>query len=117
MNIFSDLKKPSVAIIENWVLTLQLFLLRPKVGSGLPLWLPKGTIIRESLIEFLRDEQRKRGYQALIAPHIANLDLYKTSGPLSVLQRLAITADQIGKQRSIFIEADQLFPPPSNLFI
>jgi len=59
---------------------LELFLLTPKVGSGLPLWLPKGTIIRESLIEFLRDEQRKRGYQSVVTPHIANLELYKTSG-------------------------------------
>jgi len=37
---------------------LELFLLTPAVGSGLPLWMPKGTVIRESLIEFLRDEQR-----------------------------------------------------------
>ncbi len=59
---------------------LELFLLTPKVGGGLPLWLPKGTIIRESLIEFLRDEQRKGGYQFVVTPHIANLELYKTSG-------------------------------------
>jgi threonyl-tRNA synthetase len=59
---------------------MELFLLTPKVGSGLPLWLPKGTILRESLVEFLRDEQKKRGYQTVITPHIANLDLYKTSG-------------------------------------
>ena len=59
---------------------LELFLLTPKVGSGLPLWLPKGTIIRETLVEFLRNEQRKRGYQAVLTPHIANLELYKTSG-------------------------------------
>jgi threonyl-tRNA synthetase len=59
---------------------LEIFLLTPKVGSGLPLWLPKGTIIREELEKFLREEQRKRGYQPVITPHIANLDLYKTSG-------------------------------------
>jgi len=45
---------------------MELFLLTPKVGSGLPLWLPKGTILRESLVEFLRDEQKKRGYQTVI---------------------------------------------------
>jgi len=39
---------------------LELFLLTPKVGGGLPLWLPKGTIIRETLEGFLREEQRKR---------------------------------------------------------
>ncbi len=59
---------------------LELFLLTPKVGSGLPLWLPKGTIIRETLENFLRDEQRKRGYLPVVTPHIGNLDLYKTSG-------------------------------------
>ncbi len=59
---------------------LELFHLSPTVGSGLPLWLPKGTVIRESLIEFLRDEQRKRGYVSVVTPHIGNLELYKTSG-------------------------------------
>jgi threonyl-tRNA synthetase len=59
---------------------LELFLITPKVGSGLPIWLPKGTIIRETLEEFMRQELRKRGYQSVITPHIANLELYKTSG-------------------------------------
>ncbi len=59
---------------------LELFLISPKVGSGLPIWLPKGTIIRENLENFLRKEQRKRGYQSVITPHIGNLELYKTSG-------------------------------------
>jgi threonyl-tRNA synthetase len=59
---------------------MELFLLTPKVGSGLPLWLPKGTIVRETLEKFLREEQRKRGYLPVVTPHIANLELYKTSG-------------------------------------
>ncbi|MGA7162254.1 MAG: threonine--tRNA ligase [Bacteroidota bacterium] len=59
---------------------MELFLLTPKVGSGLPLWLPKGTIVRETLERFLREEQRKRGYLPVVTPHIANLELYKTSG-------------------------------------
>jgi len=59
---------------------MELFLLTPKVGSGLPLWMPKGTIVRESLERFLREEQRKRGYLPVVTPHIANLELYKTSG-------------------------------------
>jgi threonyl-tRNA synthetase len=58
----------------------ELFLLTPKVGSGLPLWLPKGTVLREALEGFLREEQRKRGYLPVITPHIGNLELYKTSG-------------------------------------
>ena len=59
---------------------LELFLLTPKVGSGLVLWLPNGTIIRETLENFLRDEQRKRGYLPVMTPHIGNIELYKTSG-------------------------------------
>ncbi len=59
---------------------LELFLLTPKIGPGLPVWLPKGTIIRETLTDFLREEQRKRGYQGVVTPHIGNLELYKTSG-------------------------------------
>lgn len=59
---------------------LELFLLTPKVGGGLPIWLPKGTIVRETLENFLRDEQRKRGYLPVVTPHIGNLNLYRTSG-------------------------------------
>ncbi|MGA3243399.1 MAG: threonine--tRNA ligase [Bacteroidota bacterium] len=59
---------------------LELFLLTPKVGGGLPLWLPKGTVIREELEGFMRIEQRKRGYLPVVTPHIGNINLYKTSG-------------------------------------
>ena len=59
---------------------LGLFHLTPKVGAGLPLWLPKGTIVRETLTDFLKEEQLKRGYQGVITPHIGSLELYKTSG-------------------------------------
>jgi threonyl-tRNA synthetase len=59
---------------------LEIFLLTPKVGGGLPLWLPKGTIIREALENFLREEQKRRGYSPVVTPHIGNIDLYKTSG-------------------------------------
>lgn len=59
---------------------LGLYLMDSMVGSGLPLWLPNGTTIRRALEAFLRDEQFKRGYKEVITPHIANLELYKTSG-------------------------------------
>ncbi len=59
---------------------LELFFFTPKVGSGLPLWLPNGTIIRETLENFLREEQRKRGYLPVMTPHIGDIQLYKTSG-------------------------------------
>jgi threonyl-tRNA synthetase len=50
------------------------------VGSGLPMWLPNGTIIRRTLEQFLRQLQIERGYKEVITPHIANIELYKKSG-------------------------------------
>jgi threonyl-tRNA synthetase len=59
---------------------LELYMITPMVGGGLPVWLPNGTILRRRLEAFLRDEQVKRGYHEVITPHIGNLELYKTSG-------------------------------------
>jgi threonyl-tRNA synthetase len=59
---------------------LELFLISNNVGSGLPIWLPKGAILRETLENYLRAEQKKRGYEPVITPHIGNINLYKTSG-------------------------------------
>jgi threonyl-tRNA synthetase len=59
---------------------LELFMLTPEVGSGLPVWLPKGAIIRNELETFLKEEQRKRGYLPVYTPHIGNIELYKRSG-------------------------------------
>ncbi len=59
---------------------LKLFTFSPLVGAGLPLWLPKGAVLRETLINFMRSEQLKRGYQPVVTPHIARLELYRTSG-------------------------------------
>ncbi|MCW6035210.1 threonine--tRNA ligase [Spirulina subsalsa FACHB-351] len=59
---------------------LGLFIFADPVGPGLPLWTPKGTIIRSLLENFLREEQVKRGYQQVVTPHIAKVDLFKTSG-------------------------------------
>jgi threonyl-tRNA synthetase len=59
---------------------LGLFHISQLVGSGLPLWLPNGAILRETLENFLRKAQLDRGYLPVITPHIGNLNLYKTSG-------------------------------------
>lgn len=59
---------------------LKIYLMDPMVGPGLPLWLPSGTVLRRTLEAFLREEQLERGYKEVITPHIANLELYKTSG-------------------------------------
>jgi threonyl-tRNA synthetase len=59
---------------------LELFTFSPKVGMGLPLWLPKGSDVRQNLITFLTKELRKRGYKIVTTPHIGNVNLYKISG-------------------------------------
>ena len=59
---------------------LDLFTFSQKVGQGLPLWLPKGAALRERLENFLKEAQRKAGYEQVISPHIGNKELYMTSG-------------------------------------
>ncbi len=59
---------------------MELFHLSPEVGLGLPLWLPKGAILREQLELFLKKVQKKFGYEQVITPHIGDVNLYKTSG-------------------------------------
>ena len=58
---------------------LGLFTFSPLVGKGLPLWKPKGAVLRDTLERFLRAEQIRTGYQPVVTPHIAKLDLYLTS--------------------------------------
>ena len=59
---------------------LELFTFSTKVGQGLPLWLPKGTALRERLENFLKKAQKKAGYEMVITPHIGQKELYVTSG-------------------------------------
>ncbi|MFD2999242.1 threonine--tRNA ligase [Pontibacter toksunensis] len=59
---------------------LELFAFSEKVGMGLPLWLPKGTLLRERLEQFMRKAQMRAGYQPVVTPHIGSKELYITSG-------------------------------------
>jgi threonyl-tRNA synthetase len=59
---------------------LELFAFSDKVGAGLPLWLPKGTILRERLEQFMRRAQIRAGYDPVVTPHIGSKQLYVTSG-------------------------------------
>ncbi|MBQ5452467.1 MAG: threonine--tRNA ligase, partial [Bacteroidales bacterium] len=59
---------------------MELFAFSPKVGQGLPLWLPKGTVLRETLTRFLAKIQKRYGYLQVITPHIGQKELYVTSG-------------------------------------
>lgn len=59
---------------------LEIFAFSEKVGKGLPLWLPKGAMLRERLENFLKKAQLKAGYLPVITPHIGSKQLYVTSG-------------------------------------
>ena len=59
---------------------LELYTFSQTVGQGLPLWLPKGALIREKLENFLKKVQVEAGYDPVISPHIGNVNLYKKSG-------------------------------------
>ncbi len=59
---------------------LELFTFSEKVGSGLPMWLPKGALLRERLQRFLQQKQMEIGYVPVVTPHIGSKQLYVTSG-------------------------------------
>jgi threonyl-tRNA synthetase len=59
---------------------LELFAFSENVGMGLPLWLPKGAMLREKLVDFMKAAQTKAGYLPVVTPHIGNKKLYITSG-------------------------------------
>ncbi|NDG32435.1 threonine--tRNA ligase, partial [bacterium] len=59
---------------------LDLFVFSDLVGPGLPLFTPRGTVIRDQIGDFSQELQRAAGYQKVAIPHIAKVDLYKTSG-------------------------------------
>ncbi len=92
---------------------LRLFTFSQKVGPGLPMWLPKGAVLRETLSDFLKEEQIKRGYQPVITPHIGRLELYQTSGHYPyykesqfppMLERDAENAEENGEEEGYLLK-------------
>jgi len=59
---------------------LELFTFSEKVGMGLPLWLPKGAMLRERLVQFMQKAQTKAGYLPVVTPHVGQKELYVCSG-------------------------------------
>lgn len=59
---------------------LGLFMFSPRVGTGLALWLPKGAMLRDVMVDFLKSEQIKRGYKPVVTPLLASKRLYEKSG-------------------------------------
>ena len=70
---------------------LRLFHIDEQVGQGLILWTPRGSVIRQELMNFIGDELRKQGYQQVFTPHIGKLDLYRTSGHFPYYQESQYT--------------------------
>src|ERR1035437_1515725 len=77
LNILEEAKKRDHRKLGK---ELELFMFSEKVGAGLPMWLPKGTMLRERLENFLKKAQIKSGYMPVVTPHIGNKQLYVTSG-------------------------------------
>ncbi|WP_185856311.1 threonine--tRNA ligase [Blattabacterium cuenoti] len=78
----NDNSKDSSNIIDHRKIgkKLKFFIFSDRVGMGLPLWLPRGTIFRKNLEEFLNDIQKKSGYEMIVTPHIGHKKLYVQSG-------------------------------------
>jgi threonyl-tRNA synthetase len=80
MSILKCLKKQKKRDHRKLGKELELFTFSQRVGQGLPLWLPKGAMLRERLENFLKKVQKEYGYDQVISPHIGQKDLYVTSG-------------------------------------
>ncbi|MCF8302133.1 MAG: threonine--tRNA ligase [Bacteroidales bacterium] len=87
---------------------LEIFTFSQSVGSGLPLWLPKGAILREKLESYLKELQKQGGYDPVISPHIGNVNLYKTSGHYQKY------SEDSFKPISTPIEGEEFFLKPMN---
>ncbi len=77
LNMLEEAKKRDHRVLGR---ELGLFMFSARVGTGLPLWLPKGATLRMVMTDFLQKEQVKRGYDPVITPHIASIKLYEKSG-------------------------------------
>jgi threonyl-tRNA synthetase len=72
---------------------LELFAFSEKVGMGLPLWLPKGTALRERLVNFLTKAQAKAGYEQVVTPHIGHKKLICNFWSLGEIRQRFFPAD------------------------
>ena len=79
-NILKCAKRPKSATTKNSVQQLDLFTFSDLVGPGLPLWTPKGTLVRNLLDDFVWELRKARGYVQVDIPHITKKELYETSG-------------------------------------
>ncbi len=76
---------------------LDLFTLPDEIGGGLPVWHPKGAILRQVIEDFWKEEHKKRGYDLVYTPHIANLDIWKKSGHWKFYKELLYSPIKVEK--------------------
>lgn len=88
---------------------LELFTIDERVGKGLPLWLPNGTVIREELEKLAKELEFKDGYVRVATPHIAKADLYNISGHLKLFKN-----DMFPPMRSVEKDPDS---PPEEFYM
>ncbi len=93
---------------------LGLFAINEEVGPGLPLWMPKGAIIRLELEQWLRGELLKRGYQAVYTPHIGKTDLFITSGHYPYYEHGLFPTMHVGHHNSDQETGEQYLLKPMN---
>ena len=93
---------------------LDLFSMQDETGAGLILWHPKGGFIRKQIEDYWRDQHLEGGYDLVYSPHIAKLDLWKTSGHTEYYKREHVLADR-DRERRVPAEADELPVPHHDL--
>lgn len=80
---------------------MELFLIDPLVGSGLPLWLPKGAALRRALEAYVMDEELAAGYQHVVTPHLGREALYRASGHLELYKDFIFPILEIDAERFV----------------
>ena len=93
---------------------LDLFSIQELAGPGLIFWHPKGGLIRKEMEDWMREEYLKRGYSLVHTPHVARVDLWKTSRPRRLLRAEHVYPDGAGRCR-LSHEADELSVPHPDL--
>ncbi|MCB0309724.1 MAG: threonine--tRNA ligase [Bdellovibrionales bacterium] len=84
---------------------LELFMFSEKVGAGLPLWMPNGTVIRDELEKLGKETEQRYGYKRVSTPHLAREDLYITSGHLPYYQDTMFPPMELEGESNFYLKA------------
>ncbi len=87
---------------------MEIFVLDPEIGAGLPMWLPNGAAVRDALESYMRQLEHEEGYQRVYSPHIAKASLYERSG------HLAQFSDEMFPPMDLVSGQEQMYLRPMN---